>query len=314
MVELYRFFLVALFFAVIYAACLKWVFQWGLFKLGVLREDPAHGLSRGRRVIRRGTLVIGGLGILGLAWAFIEPYFPRVAASRIQSKKITAPVRIVHLSDLHSDPVERAEDEVVEKVRSLKPDLILFTGDGVNSDEGIPLFRRTMRALAEAAPVYGVRGNWEVWWFDHVNTFRGGSIRELNGEAVPVEVSGQTIWIGGVAVDHEHLLKPMLRRMPKNAFRIVLHHFPAASRLVDGRADLLLSGDTHGGQLRLPLVGPLIRISRWDRQFHFSGLHRTRRGLLYYVNRGVGMEGSSVPRVRFNCPPEIALIELLPAR
>ena len=153
-----------------------------------------------------------------------------------------------------------------------------------------------------------------MWWFDHVNTFSGSNIRELNGEAVPVKVAGQTIWIGGVAVDHEDLVKPMLKSMPQKAFRIVLHHFPAAAKLVDGRADLLLSGDTHGGQLRLPLIGPLIRITRWDRQFYSTGLHRTPRGLWYYVNRGVGMEGSSVPRVRFNCPPEIALIELVPAR
>ena len=75
---------------------------------------------------------------------------------------------------------------------------------------------------------------------------------------------------------------------------------------------MLLSGDTHGGQIVFPLLGPLIRIGRWDGKFHESGLHRIGKMWLY-VNRGIGMEGGPVPRTRFFCPPEVALIEIVPA-
>jgi predicted MPP superfamily phosphohydrolase len=200
----------------------------------------------------------------------------------------------------------------VSIIASLKPEMIVFTGDGVNSDEGIPLFKKTMKSLSKIAPLFGVRGNWEAWWFTHIDTFKGTGLIELNGTARPVRVAGQTIWIGGVAVDEEQKLDSMLTQMPKDAFRIILHHFPAASTLVDGRADLLLSGDTHDGQLKLPVIGPLIRIRRWGTPFYESGIHHTAAGLDFYVNRGIGMEGHHVPRVRFNCPPEIALIELSP--
>ncbi len=311
MVDLHRLIIAVVVLIVVYATCFAVFAHWALFRLGVLKRGPFSG-GPPSRVIRKAFLVLGALGLLCFGWAFIEPYFPRTEATRIPSPKITRPVRIVHLTDLHCDATERAEEAVVEMTRALTPDLILFTGDGINSDEGIPLFRRTTRALAEIAPLYGVRGNWEVWWFKRENPFRGSGLRALNGEAVPIVVAGQPLWLAGVAVDHEGRMGRMLKRMPKDAFRIVMHHFPAAVRRVDGRADLLLSGDTHGGQLCLPFVGPLIRIARWDRRFYAAGLHRTRRGLWHYVNRGVGMEGGDVPRVRFNCPPEVALIELVP--
>ncbi len=258
----------------------------------------------------RGAIVgVMGLSLVALGWSYVEPYFPVVEHVRIQSPEITSKVRIVHLSDLHSDPTKRAEDKVVALVKEAEPDLIVFTGDGVNSDEGIPVFRETMKELSKIAPVYGVRGNWEVWWFKHVDCFTRTGIRELNGGVETLEIRGQKIAISGVAVESEHLIKKALSRMPGDAYRIFLHHFPAAEERLDGKVDLLLSGDTHGGQVVFPLLGPLIRISRWNDYYYFPGLQRT-NGLDLYVNRGIGMEGSGVPRVRFFCAPEVTVIEL----
>jgi predicted MPP superfamily phosphohydrolase len=81
---------------------------------------------------------------------------------------------------------------------------------------------------------------------------------------------------------------------------------------VDGHVDLLLSGDTHGGQIALPLIGPLIKVRRWRDRFYEAGLHTAPGGTRYYVNRGIGMEGHHVPRVRFNVPPEVTLLEIRP--
>jgi uncharacterized protein len=312
LVDLIPFLVVTSAYIVIAVFCFKWIVVFILRKVGILAPARQTKRSRPRQIAKIAVISFGIIGLLMIGWSFIEPYYPVVETVRIQSSKIAAPVRIVQISDLHCDPTPRAEPKVVSIIESLKPDVIVFTGDGVNSYEGISLFKKTMRALSKVAPLLGVRGNWEAWWFKDVDTFKGTGLVELNGTARPVRVLGQTIWIGGIAVDEEDKMNSVLKKMPKDAFRLILHHFPAASTLVDGRADLLLSGDTHDGQIKLPLLGPLIRIKRWGEPFYHSGLHRTAAGLNYYVNRGIGMEGHHVPRVRFNCPPEITLIELGP--
>ncbi len=106
-------------------------------------------------------------------------------------------------------------------------------------------------------------------------------------------------------------IAPAFAKVPEGRFSILVHHYPAlvgqASAL---GADLHLAGDTHGGQIRLPLLGPLIRIHRMG-IWYPAGLHRVESTWLY-VNRGIGMEGGRVPRARFMCRPEIAVIDLAP--
>ncbi len=99
-----------------------------------------------------------------------------------------------------------------------------------------------------------------VWWFTHVDSFSDTEIHELQGNAIPVTIRGQTIWLGGTAVDSEFLIDAATAPMPEEGFRIFLHHYPAAWSKLKGKVDLLLSGDTHGGQLVFPLLGPLVRI------------------------------------------------------
>jgi hypothetical protein len=72
--------------------------------------------------------------------------------------------------------------------------------------------------------------------------------------------------------------------------------------------DLYLAGHTHGGQVRLPVWGAIITMSAYGKQYE-SGLYQLNPTTLY-VSRGIGLEGLSLPRVRFLCPPEMVLIEL----
>jgi predicted MPP superfamily phosphohydrolase len=119
-------------------------------------------------------------------------------------------------------------------------------------------------------------------------------------------------WISGAAVDHEAAWPRKLEEMPSMDFRLAVHHFPQAAPMVEKRADLLLSGDCHGGQIRLPGVGPIVRLRRWNADFVPVGLHVRSSGLRMYVTQGVGMEGGDVPRARFLVPPEIAVLDLVP--
>ena len=76
-------------------------------------------------------------------------------------------------------------------------------------------------------------------------------------------------------------------------------------------ADLCLAGHIHGGQVRLPWYGAIVTLSKTGKKYE-AGLYRVKDTWLY-VNRGIGMEGSCAPRVRFNCRPEVTVLDMVPA-
>jgi predicted MPP superfamily phosphohydrolase len=274
--------------------------------------------GRFRRWARRALLAGAGLGLLCLPYAWrVEPYWPNVERVRVESAKLssgTGPVRLVLLADTHCDPVARCEGRLPDLVRGLRPDAIVFAGDAINSEQALPVFRRLATRLAAIAPTYSVRGNWEVWWFRHLELTAGTGMVQLDGEAVPIRARGAEIWLGGVAVENDTGVRKALSRVPSGAFAVLAHHYPqAAPGAIREGADLVLSGDTHGGQVRLPLVGALVRITRGgSREYRDIGLQRVGDGWLY-VSRGIGMEGGRAPRVRFLCRPEVTLVEIAPA-
>lgn len=194
----------------------------------------------------------------------------------------------------------------------MTPDLIVFTGDAINSEAGLPNFRRCMKALAAIAPTFAVMGNWEMWWFPEIDLYRDTGVQLLRERSVELELAGVPVTLSGVSVDRQHRIAEVLGPAAdqEGGVHVFLHHF--AETVGDASkhgVDLQLSGDTHGGgQLRLPLWGEMIRISRMGGYFE-NELHRIDQTWLY-VSRGIGMEGGSVPRIRFNCRPEITLIEL----
>jgi predicted MPP superfamily phosphohydrolase len=109
-------------------------------------------------------------------------------------------------------------------------------------------------------------------------------------------------------VDTERLDAAM-ERVPPDAFTLLLYHSPdliheAAAR----RVDLYLGGHTHGGQLRLPLLGPIVTGSKYGRRYA-AGLFEA-DGTRMYISQGIGFEGGGMPRARFLCRPEIVSIEL----
>ena len=268
-----------------------------------------------QRWFSRVVLSLAGLGFVCMAYGyFVEPYWPQVSRVRIESPKLapgTGPIRIVHLSDFHSDPKMRLEGRLPEIVAAEKPDLIVFTGDTINSPEGLSNARAAFTGLARIAPTYVVRGNWDVWFWGDQNLFDGTGVIELDGEPVCHPAGGTDIWIGGVAVGNENRLTPMLNAMPVDAFRVLAYHYPDEAPLASSLgADLYLAGHTHGGQVALPFYGALITLSKFGKKYE-AGLYRE-RDMWLYVNRGIGMEGGVAPRVRFWARPEITVIEIVP--
>jgi uncharacterized protein len=219
------------------------------------------------------------------------------------------PLRIVHLSDIHSDPTPRLEPELPAVIRAEQPDVIVFTGDSINSPEGLPVFKRLLSELSTIAPTLVVRGNWDVWFWAEADLFGGTGARELANSAATISVRGVPVWFGGLSVEQEVGLGPLVRSAPPNALKVLLHHYPDEV-LTAARhgVDLYLAGHTHGGQVALPFYGALITYSKFDKRFE-AGPYRV-DGTWAYVNRGLGMEGGTAPRVRFCARPEVTVIDV----
>jgi predicted MPP superfamily phosphohydrolase len=251
-----------------------------------------------------------------IAYGFwIEPYWIQVTHVKILSAKLpqgSRPIRIVQISDLHCEKKVRLEKRLPAVIAHERPDLVVFTGDSLNAPAGLSTFQQCMTKIAAIAPTFAVRGNWDVWYWSHLDLFGGTGVHALQSESVRVVVDGTPLWIGGVPVDSERQIGKVLASMPSDEFRVFLDHYPdeifAVAKL---KADLYCAGHIHGGQVALPFYGALVTLSRYGKRFE-AGLYRVGETWLY-VNRGIGMEGGDMPRVRFCARPEVTVIEIRPA-
>lgn len=305
--------------ALFFVAAVLFVYLLAALALGrrVLRR---FGLARppARRVAwaERASLVLAFVGLLCIAYGrFVEPYRLSVTRHRVETAKLargTRPIRLVHISDLHSDPTPRLETRLPEVVAAERPDLIVYTGDSINSPGGLPVFRECLTRLARVAPTFVVRGNWDSLFWPALDRFGGTGARELRSEAVRFDAAGATLWIAGVPVMGEGQFEETFANVPEGAFTIFLHHYPDLIREVAARKiDLYCAGHTHGGQVALPVYGALVTLSKYGKRYE-AGLYREGATTLY-VNRGIGMEGGRAPRVRFWATPEVTVIEIVPA-
>jgi hypothetical protein len=100
---------------------------------------------------------------------------------------------------LHRDAKPRLEERLPDLVRQARPDVIVFTGDAINSPAGLPIFKRCMTRLAAIAPTVALRENWDTWYWANLDLFGRTGVRELNGSAIRLEVRANAVWIAGSA-------------------------------------------------------------------------------------------------------------------
>lgn len=275
----------------------------------------SHKRKESRQLSRKDTcvLLLGGIGILCILYGyFIEPYWLSIETVRLTSSKIHSgkrPVRIVQISDLHCDPKPRLEEKLPAVIAAQKPDIIVFTGDAVNAPAGLPVFRKCLTSLAKIAPTYVVKGNWDAWYFKDLDRFGNTGAIELDSEPIKLSVANNNIWLAGQPVGTTKTVSDVMRNVPEDAFRIFLFHYPECmEEMTRNKIDLYLAGHTHGGQVALPFYGALITLSATGKRYE-AGLYQLNQTHLY-VNRGIGMEGGSAPRVRFCARPEVTVIEI----
>jgi hypothetical protein len=282
-----------------------------------------------RRDFLRGTAAVAGVAAAGLGAhsLFIEPH--DIATERVDIRLPRLPdafdgFRIVQISDIHYGPYlgRRGLQAALDAAIACHPDAVALTGDfvshplgGRNGPEGARHAEPCADVLRQFAPVpvFAVLGNHDHWNSATIvaGAFHDAGLQMLRNQALPLERGAARLWIAGLddawtgAADLPHTL----RQVPADEATVLLAHEPdIADYVARFPIDLQLSGHSHGGQVRLPGIGPIIL--PWMAKKYPEGLNRV-GDLQVYTNRGIGV---IAPPVRFNCPPEVTLITLRAGR
>jgi predicted MPP superfamily phosphohydrolase len=232
--------------------------------------------------------------------------------------------RIVQFSDIHLDEYTEPFflERIVRRVNVLAPDLVLLTGDFIT--HGALTFIAGGHALHRCAEILAtltapqrcaVLGNHDVAFSGPtvIKALTAHGTPVLVNQHLPVERNGDRLWLCGV--DDPGYSRPNLDlaipAKPDGPVILMAHEPDFADEVIahprGHLVDFMLSGHSHGGQVRLPFLGPLILPPMGLK--YPEGLYRFNKMQLY-VNRGIGTVGLPF---RLNCPPEITVITLNPA-
>jgi uncharacterized protein len=234
------------------------------------------------------------------------------------------PVRLLHISDVHMERPTQREEELLALVEATRPDLIVITGDFLNlsynrDGHAVELVQHLLRRLQAPFGVYATLGSPPVDLREVVTPlFDGVPTCLLRDEWVTADLGGgRLIHLLGIDCTHHRQqdaarLAALAPHAPPGGVHLLLYHSPELMPEARGYdLDLYLCGHTHGGQVRLPFIGPVVTSSQLGRRYVMG--HYEEAGTHLYVSRGVGLEGLSAPRVRFLSPPEVTLFTLRPA-
>lgn len=262
------------------------------------------------------VLVVGAV----IAWwaRFVAPFRMQVKQVAIQLPRKHQELdglTIAFVTDTHVGPHFRASDlePVIDELRKLQPDLVLFGGDFICESP---------RFISEVAPVagemartgrlgaYGVLGNHDLANLRErvVPPLEAVGVSILQNESARIATGKGDLWLAGIddSLLGEPDLEAAYRDIPVDAASICLWHTPdVAEQAAPFGSFLMLSGHTHGGQVRLPGLGPLATPEMGEQ--HVQGRFQV-GDMELYVSPGLGIYR---PPVRFNCPPELTVIRLV---
>lgn len=276
-----------------------------------------------RRTLLKRTMVAAG-SMVGLGMS-ASVYATAVEPGWLDLVQVSLPLprldpvfndyRVVHISDIHLDEWMTSDRlaHVVNIVNQQQPDLVALTGDFVTHAPAqyLPDLAAGLSALTAHDAVVAVLGNHDHWTdpFMVREALHNGGVRELPNAVHTIKRNGAVLHIAGVddITVGKDRLATVLAQLPTAGAALLLAHEPdfADTSAATGRFDLQLSGHSHGGQVRVPLLGaPLLPPLG---QKYSMGLYQVGT-MLQYTTRGVGM---TAPHVRFHCRPEVTLLTLL---
>lgn len=244
--------------------------------------------------------------------SFIEPRLLTVRRYDVRMGDGGRELTIALISDTHLGQYRHREwlEKVVSRIDALGPDLVIVDGDMVSTAAGL----EELAPLADLRSRYGTYaalGNWDyhVGAVDVRKRVESYRVEVLTNESVPLTVGGAPLRLAGL--DDVRYGKPdidaALREVPEGVPTILIAHNPDAAPLAESRGvDLVLAGHTHGGQVRLPFLGPVPHMpvaigQQFDEGLFFFGPTRL------FITPGVGESG---PRARLFDPPEISFLRV----
>jgi uncharacterized protein len=223
-----------------------------------------------------------------------------------------AGLTILHISDLHIDQMPALVDATLPLLRSVRPDICVLTGDFRFEIDGpcdpvYPLMRRLLGAISARLGTFGILGNHDAaeiaFHLENMN------VRMLVNEAVELTFEKGSLWLIGLDDPFDYRRADLDRAMagvPQGAFKVLLCHTPELFKeAAEKGISLYLCGHTHAGQIRLPYLGAIKKNADCPREFvqDFWKYERVSG----YTSWGLGC---STVKVRYSCPPEVALLRL----
>lgn len=259
-----------------------------------------------------------------VAWygTHVAPYQLTVERAEVpvaSDRTGSTPVRVGVLSDIQTGNVGSYEHRAVTELMALEPDIIVIPGDLYQGSEGgfrqqLPAFRELLGRLSAPGGVYAVRGDTDRG-DDLDQLVVGTDVEILDYEVAVIQVGDRTVRLAGngwrwAGTQTPELIGELDEGDPGDVRLLLAHRPDIVLRLQPSSdVDLTIAGHTHGGQIALPLVGPLFGSTRLPRSKVSGGLHEV-DGHALFVSSGVGMARLDAPQVRLFTRPAVGLVVL----
>ena len=283
-----------------------------------------------KKVIKVLFLVLLILILLCLIDIWISYNWLTVSNFTVTSSKISEPFRIVLISDLHNHEFGSSNAKLVERIQEQSPDLVIIDGDMINGNsENDNVAVEVVRALSETAPVYYSLGNHEYDYIDAGHEELTEDLEEagavvLNYQSLDAEVNGNPIRLGGLyeygfetsmqsEKENERAVSYLEEYTDTDRYLIMCAHRPESFYPWDYAdtwgIDLVLSGHLHGGQVIIPGLGGLYNsLDGFFAEYDYGQYKLGGSDMI--ITRGLGSNPKILPR--FNNPPEIAVVDVMP--
>lgn len=282
-----------------------------------------------KRKWKKNSLLVLLVVLLCVGNLYTSKNFLTVTHYEIFSKNLQNTLRIVQITDLHNSEFGTSNEKLISKVHEQQPDIILLTGDLLNSHEPDAIIAANMiRNLAEIAPVYASYGNHEkeyeeIYGTDLKVVFEEAGAHVLEYTYEDIEINGQKLRLGGLYgycvplstnEARENEVTYLQELVSEDVYTILLTHMPYCWIANDGISewdvDCVFAGHDHGGQIRIPLLGGLYAPDQGWFPGRDCGLYYSDdKEEVMVLSRGLGSAGE-IPRV--NNIPEIVVVDLLP--
>lgn len=249
-------------------------------------------------------------------------------------KRLARPIRILHLSDIHFAGPNPPLTRFFDRLAAEKVDFVFITGDIIDCAEGIPRAVEHFRKLKPAHGIFAVFGNHDYYDYtlpdaflhnfpgqphpkalNPANEFQRGlekiGVKVLKNETVEVDFSGTPLLIHGLddaTTGRANIRKAMNNFNPAKVNLLLTHTVDVFLDIGENEIDFSFSGHSHGGQIRLPWIGPVITHTMMGRPYA-SGIVRV-QGAVCSISRGMG--SGRYLFLRLLCRPEAIIINIFP--